>query len=158
MDRAACPKGIAFCPARGGKGAALSWHGRADDPQTSAAAEALDQVWLSRSMGRARQSLTSPTRWPKGLEDSLGATTTRLYVTAEEADQLYNEIHEAFQKLLGPQNRFRKRRDPKLRPADAVPVEFVLMGYPVLDLPPLPEAGQDDEATEAAAGDPESPA
>jgi Helix-turn-helix domain len=127
----------------------VSWRSRVDDPQASQAAEALDQVWLDRSMSRARHSLTSTTRWPKGLEDSMGATTTRLYVTAEEADQLYTEIQRAFQELLGPQNRFRERRDPKLRPADAIPVEFVLMGYPVLDLPPLPDADQVDQANEA---------
>jgi Helix-turn-helix domain len=132
----------------------MSWRARVDDPQTSQAAEALDQVWLERSMGRARHSLTSTSRWPEGLEDSLGATTTRLYVTAEEANQLYTEIQEAFQQFVGTQNRFRERRDPSLRPAGAIPVEFVLMGYPVLDLPPLPDAGQ---AGEAAVDDPDSP-
>jgi Helix-turn-helix domain len=127
----------------------VSWRSRVEDPQASQAAEALDQVWLERSMGRARHSLTSTTRWPEGLENALGATTTRLYVTAEEADQLYTDIQQAFQRLLGPQNRFRARRDPKLRPADAIPVEFVLMGYPVLDLPPLPDAGAAEEGSQA---------
>jgi hypothetical protein len=75
-------------------------------------------------------------------------------VTAEEADQLYTEIHQAFQRLLGPQNRFRDRRDPKLRPAGAMPVEFVMMGYPVLDLPPLPDVGA---GSEAGADGPDSP-
>ena len=36
-------------------------------------------------------------------------------------------------------------RDPKLRPADVLPVEFVLMAYPVLDLPPLPEGDEADQ-------------
>jgi Helix-turn-helix domain len=127
----------------------VSWRSRVEDPQASQAAEALDQVWLERSMSRARHSLTSTTRWPEGLENALGATTTRLYVTAEEADQLYTDVQQAFQRLLGPQNRFRARRDPKLRPADAIPVEFVLMGYPVLDLPPLPEAGAAEKGSQA---------
>jgi Helix-turn-helix domain len=127
----------------------VSWRSRAEDPQASQAAEALDQVWLERSMSRARHSLTSTTRWPEGLENALGATTTRLYVTAEEADQLYTDIQQAFQRLLGPQNRFRARRDPKLRPADAIPVEFILMGYPVLDLPPLPDAGAAKQGSQA---------
>jgi hypothetical protein len=74
-------------------------------------------------------------RWPEGLDDSMGATTTRLYLTPAEADQLYCEIHQAFQRLLGPKNQFRERRDPALRPADAIPIEYVLMGYPILDLP-----------------------
>src|ERR1700722_634564 len=138
----------------------VSWRSRVEDPQASQAAEALDQVWLDRSLSRARHSLTSTARWPKGLENTLGATTTRLYVTAEEADQLYTEIQRAFQELLGPQNRFRVRRDPKLRPADAIPVEFVLMGYPVLDLPPLPDGdqvGQANEVGEAVADGADSP-
>ena len=135
----------------------MSWRARVDDPQASQAAEALDQVWLERSLGRARHSLTSTIRWPEGLEESLGANTTRLYVTAQEADQLYNEIQEAFQRLFGPQNRFRDRRDPRLRPAGAIPVEFVLMGYPVLDLPPLPASEEPGEAGEAGADRPGSP-
>jgi hypothetical protein len=98
----------------------------------------------------------SKTRWPKGLENALGTTTTRLYVTAEEADQLYTEIDQAFQRLLGPQNRFRARRDPKLRPAESMPVEFVLMGYPILDLPPLPDVGEAGEGSEASADGPDS--
>ncbi|MGH3200619.1 MAG: helix-turn-helix domain-containing protein [Streptosporangiaceae bacterium] len=135
----------------------VSWRSRVDDPQASQAAEALDQVWLDRSMSRARHSLTSTTRWPEGLENALGATTTRLYVTAEEADGLYTEIQQAFQRLLGPEHRFRDRRDPKLRPADAIPVEFVLMGYPVLDLPPLPDVDVPGEGSEAGPGGPDSP-
>ena len=124
----------------------MSWRTRTDDPQASQAAEALDQVWLDRSLTRARHGLTAMAKWPKGLEDSLGATTTRMYVTAAEADELYTEIHEVFERLFGTHHRFADRRDPKLRPADAMPVEFVLMAYPVLDLPPLPEADEDDEA------------
>jgi predicted transcriptional regulator len=127
----------------------MSWRTRTDDPQASAAAEALDQVWLDRSLTRARQGLTSMTKWPKGLEDSLGATTTRLYVTAAEADQLYSEISEVFERLVGMHHRYADRRDPKLRPADALPVEFVLMAYPVLDLPPLPEGDEADQDGEA---------
>jgi predicted transcriptional regulator len=121
----------------------MSWRTRTDDPQASAAAEALDQVWLDRSLTRARQGLTSMAKWPKGLEDSLGATTTRLYVTPAEADELYTEISAVFDRVVGMHHRYADRRDPKLRPAGAIPVEFVLMAYPVLDLPPLPE---DDEA------------
>jgi hypothetical protein len=135
----------------------VSWRSRVDDPQASQAAQALDQVWLDRSMRRARHSLTSTTRWPEGLENALGATTTRLYVTAEEADQLYTQIQEAFQRFLGPQNRLRDRRDPKLRPPDAIPIEFVLMSYPVLDLPPLPDVGAVGDGSEAGPDGPDSP-
>jgi predicted transcriptional regulator len=121
----------------------MSWGTRHDDPQASqAATQALDQVWMDRMMSRARRSLTSPAAWPEDLDDSLGASATRLYVTPEEASQLYAEIQRAWNDLFGTNHRFAERRDPKLRPADAIPVEFVLFAYPLLDLPPLPDAGE----------------
>jgi hypothetical protein len=89
-------------------------------------------------MSRARRSLTSPAAWPEDLDDSLGASATRLYVTPEEASQLYAEIQQAWNDLFGTDHRFAERRDPKLRPADAIPVEFVLFAYPLLDLPRCP--------------------
>jgi hypothetical protein len=131
----------------------MSWRTRQDDPQLSRAAEALDQVWLDRALSRARHSLTSTTSWPKVLgRDTLGGTTSRLYLTADEADELYTEIQNTFQRLAGP-HRLKDRRDPKHRPADALPVEFVLLGYPILDLPPLPDADETDDET-----DPDDPA
>jgi predicted transcriptional regulator len=126
----------------------MSWRTRADDSQFMEAAEALDRVWLDRSLTRARNGLTSMSKWPKGLEESLGAITTRLYVTPAEADELYKQISEVFDRLVGSGHRFADRRDPKRRPADAMPVEFVLMGYPILDLPPLPEGDQDETVDE----------
>jgi hypothetical protein len=127
----------------------MSWRTRTDDPEASAAAEALERVWLDSSLTRARNGLTAMARWPKGLEDSLGATTTRMYVTPAEADELYTEISEVFERVVGSRHRFTDRRDPKRRPADAVPVEFVLMAYPVLDLPPLPDSAEEAEEAEA---------
>jgi predicted transcriptional regulator len=130
----------------------MSWRTRTDDdPEATQAAEALDQVWLDSSLSRARTGLTAMARWPKGLEDSLGAMTTRLYVTPAEADELYKEISEVFDRVVGSGHRFRGRRDPEHRPPDAIPVEFVLMSYPILDLPPLPESGPEAEGDEAPA-------
>jgi predicted transcriptional regulator len=123
----------------------MSWRTRTDDAEATQAAEALDQVWLDSSLTRARKGLTAMAKWPKGLEDSLGATTTRMYVTPAEADALHKEISEVFDRLVGSRHRFADRKDPKRRPADAIPVEFVLMAYPVLDLPPLPESRDDAE-------------
>jgi predicted transcriptional regulator len=131
----------------------MSWRTRTDDPQASEAAALLDRVWLDRAITRARRGLTGLAQWPKGLEDSLGATTTRLYVTPAEADKLHTEISQVFDRLVGMGNRFADRRDPKRRPADAVPVEFVLMAYPILDLPPLPNSTEDDEAVDETAPD-----
>jgi hypothetical protein len=118
------------------------------------AAEALDQVWIDRLLNRARRSLTSTASWPQGLNDALGTSSSRLYVRPAEARRLYAMISEAFGQLADDPE-VAGRRDPDRRPADAVPVEFVLLGYPVLDSPLLPEddAADADEAAAAADAD-----
>ena len=130
----------------------MSWRTLQDDPRASRAAEALDQVWLDRSLTRARRGLTSIASWPKALGDTLGGSTSRLFLTPEEADELYTELSQTFNRLTSP-DRYRERRDPKRRPANALPVEFILLGYPVLDLPPLPETDGDAEVGSETAPD-----
>ena len=114
-----------------------------DPPAMQAAAQALNQVWIDRMLTRAQRNLTSSAAWPKTLAESLGAIASREYVTAEEARELYTEIQQAFDRLFREDKRT-ERRDPKLRPADAIPVEFMLLAYPVLDLPPLPASDEGD--------------
>jgi predicted transcriptional regulator len=124
----------------------LSWRTSGQDPQTTLAAQALDQVWLDRSMERARRSLTSMASWPESLHDAMGGATSRNYLTPQEAKEIYAELQKTFELLLGSGGRFADRKDPKLRPPDALPIEVVLLGYPILDLPPIPEdVGADDD-------------
>ena len=123
----------------------MSWQSREGDQQFILAGRALNQVWLDRMMARARHSLTSTTSWPDGFEDDLGGSASMLYVTPAEARELHAEFMKTFERLVGEEDhRFIERRDPKNRPADAVPVEFVLLGYPVLDPPALPGDGKTD--------------
>jgi Helix-turn-helix domain len=123
----------------------LSWRSLHDDPQTAQAAEALDQVWFDRALTRAQRSLLSKRSWPEPLGKTLGASTSRMYLTIEEAAELYTEIEKMFDKLTYSGSRYAERKDPRLRPPDAVPVEFVLLGYPVFDLPPLPGDEETDQ-------------
>jgi Helix-turn-helix domain len=133
----------------------MSWRTRNSDPQLSHAAEALDQVWMDRLMTRARHSLTSMTSWPEEFGEHLGASTSRLYVTPDEAAEIYQQLRETFERLVGTHHRFAERRDPELRPPGSVPVEFVLLGYPILDTPPLPDRDENgDEEDEDPAGGP----
>ena len=146
----------------------LSWGRRPDDPGATVAAEALDQVWIDRLLSRARRSLTSTGSWPRDLDNALGTSSSRLYVTPAEARRLYAQISEAFSELADDPD-IAARRLPGHRPADAIPIEFVLLGYPVLDSPMLPDpdadeaAGTDDAhvgeiaAGRAADGRPEAP-
>ncbi len=131
----------------------MSWRTSHQDPQVSMAAEALDQVWMDRLLSRARRSLTSMNSWPEAFGEDLGASSSRLYVTPGEAREVHAEIRKTFERLVGAHHRFAERRDPRLRPPDAVPVEFVLLGYPVLDSPPLPSAAEaDDDDDDDTAG------
>ena len=66
-------------------------------------------------------------------------------MTPEEARELHVEMMKTFERLVGTDHRFAECRDPELRPPDSVPVEFVLLGYPVLDTPPLPGEGETDQ-------------
>ena len=70
-------------------------------------------------------------------------------MTPEEAKEVHAEMMKTFERMVGTNRRFAERRDPKLRPPDAVPVEFVLLGYPILDAPPLPDTGEADEDPDA---------
>jgi hypothetical protein len=74
-------------------------------------------------------------------------------VTPAEAQELYEEIRQAYDRVVGMHHRFADRRDPKLRPPDAVPVEFVLLGYPILDTLPLPDGDGEESGDDVAAGD-----
>jgi Helix-turn-helix domain len=116
-----------------------------DDPEASRAAEAVSQVWLDRLLTRARRNLTAKSSWPKALDDSLGANASRIYVTPSEAAELYQEVQQAYERLVGTRGRYWERKDPRLRPPDAVTVEFTLLSYPVLDRPPLPDEPAEPE-------------
>jgi Helix-turn-helix domain len=122
----------------------LSWRTSHDDPQATLAAQALDQVWLDRSLARARRSMTSRTSWPESLDDAMGGSTSRSYLTPQEAREIYAELQKTFERLLTSDSLV-ERKDPGLRPPDALPMEFVLLGYPVLDLPPIPEHDDNDD-------------
>ncbi len=130
----------------------MSWRSRQGDPQFSRAAQALDQVWLDRLLTRARRSLTSMASWPAALDDGLGAASSRLYVTPEEARELHAEMMRTFERVAGADHRFAERRDPKRRPPDSVPIEFVLLGYPDLDSPPLPARDEADDDPDTGPG------
>lgn len=123
----------------------LSWQARLGDEQFRLAGQALNQIWLDRVLSRARRSLAATASWPEGFEDDLGGSTSMLYVTPDEARELYGELMKTVERTIGQEHRFTERKDPARRPPGAVPVEFVLLGYPVLDAPPLPvDSGDSD--------------
>lgn len=126
-----------------------------DDPQAAAAADVLDEFWTTRTLNRANSALRRKRSWPAGWLEHLGESQSIIYVTLAEAGEL-QEI------LLAELRRYRERTaDPSLRPPGAMPIEYLILSYPLLDLAsrpvpadpsspadPAPATGQDEEEEE----------
>ena len=96
------------------------------DPEAEIAAGALGRLVRERQLERYwnwRTTRTSyPTRWREAAIDNQHV----FFVTIEEIEELNREIEQ----LLLP--RFRERlTDPSTRPADAVPMEMLVISYPM---------------------------
>lgn len=112
-----------------------------DDPAAAMAAEEVGQFWLDMMLDRARKALSMCGSWPAQWRhnDLLGQTEHITYVTPEEAKQLDAEVQRLFR-------RYDERVDhPDRRPAGAMPLEILMLSYPLLHLsgwaaPPDPPA------------------
>ena len=135
--------------AGGGKGRERPWR-RAisglsmttahDDPNTAAAAEVLTELYMNVTLDRARSALLTRRTLPDDLQNDLGSSQNLRYVTPAEAKQLVAD-------LAGVLDRFRERNsDPALRPPDALPIEWLLLSYPVRDLLGRPAPAPDPES------------
>jgi DNA-binding transcriptional ArsR family regulator len=134
--------------AGGGKGRARPWrmttHGMEitnthDDPDTEIAIDALVSMFRERQLDRYRTwretRATYPRRWRDAAEDA----DLVFHLTAGELKQLSEDL------LALLRSRFPERNtDPSLRPPGSVPVEMLVLAYP-LTLPPAD--GDDREVT-----------
>jgi predicted transcriptional regulator len=123
----------------------LSMSTSQEDPVAAQAAQVTGQVWLDRSLARARRNLLARSSWPDAIDDNLGGHMSRVYVTPAEAAEIQSEIEQLLERIVGPSSRYAERKDPSLRPPDAMPVEFLLLGYPVLGVAPLPGDEEPDD-------------
>ena len=123
-----------------------------DDPQAAAAAEVLDEFWITRTLDRANAALRRKRSWPAEWLGQLGESQSIRYVTPAEAQEM-QEL------LMAALNRYRDRNaDPSLRPPGALPVEYLVLSYPLLDLasrdvPRTPAAGPASAAGRAEDAD-----
>lgn len=113
-----------------------------EDPQAAVAAQEVADFWLDVVLSRARATLRLRSAWPPEWHGNklLGASQDLLYLTPAEAEELGNEARKLGQ-------RFEDRLDhPERRPPDAMPVETVTLGYPLLHLAaqpsPAPAGGE----------------
>ena len=140
--------------AGGGKGRSRPWRLTATgmqfssvhaDPETEMAAVALVRMLRDRQFARYQTWLETNQNFPREWRDAAGSSESIIYLTPGELDELSEEVLA----LVLP--RFRERlTDPARRPPDAVPVEILMLTYPISlpppgDVPP-DEAGGDDPA------------
>ena len=144
--------------AGGGKGRERPWRRAVtgfnlrttqQDPQAAAAAGALDRVWTDRTTERARASLHARHSWPPGWLEVLGESQRLRYLTLAEAAELQDQLRAVL-------DRFTERNEnPAARPPGAMPVEMLLLSYPVLHLagrPVAPRAAEGEGGPPSAAG------
>jgi predicted ArsR family transcriptional regulator len=128
--------------AGGGKGRARPWRVTTigislaaghDDPEAELASGVLVRLIRERQLGRYQTWLETRSSYPRQWREAAGESRLLFQLTAEELEQLNKELPA----LLMP--RFHERlTDPSKRPPGAVPVEMMIVSYPV-HLPP-PEA------------------
>jgi DNA-binding transcriptional ArsR family regulator len=131
--------------AGGGKGRARPWRMTSigmrlasshDDPEAEIAAGALMRLLRERQFGRYRTWLETKATYPRPWQDAADSSEYMLYLTAGELAQLSQELSA----LLVP--RFLDRiTDPSRRPPGSVPVEMLLLSYPI-SLPPADGDGE----------------
>jgi len=119
--------------AGGGKGRARPWRltsfgwniPAAHDPETQVAGDAVLRLSRERAFARYQRwqetKAGHPRKWLEAADDSEYLS----YVTAEELQQVKQELHAVLE-------RFRDRlADPAKRPPDALLVETLLLSYPI---------------------------
>jgi hypothetical protein len=140
--------------AGGGKGRSRPWRLTSSgmqfrsahaDPETEMAALALVRMLRDRQFARYQTWLETSRNFPREWRDAAGSSESIIYLTPTELDELSEEVLA----LVLP--RFRERlTDPARRPPDAVPVEILMLSYPIR-LPPPGDVPADDAAGEAPA-------
>jgi DNA-binding transcriptional ArsR family regulator len=121
--------------AGGGKGRARPWRMTSigmrlasshDDPEAEIAAGALMRLLRERQFGRYRTWLETKATYPRQWQDAADSSQYMLYLTAAELEQLSQELSA----LLVPRC-LERIADPSKRPPGSVPVEMLLLSYPI---------------------------
>ena len=128
--------------AGGGKGRARPWRMTSlaisirghDDPEAELAADVLAGMIRERAADRYQTWLDTKVAYPSEWRAAAGESEFAFYLTAEELTELRDELRE----LLRP--RIEERlTDPSKRPPGSVPVEMLILSYPLrppADTPP----------------------
>jgi predicted ArsR family transcriptional regulator len=124
--------------AGGGKGRARPWRMTSigmsfspthDDPDAEIAASALSRVLRERQLGRYQTWLQTKAAYPRRWREAAGESEWGAYLTAEELEQVNEEI------VTLLRSRFHERlTDPSKRPPGSALVEMLIFSYPISPL------------------------
>lgn len=96
-----------------------------EDAETSVAAKSLERMVFERAMNRFANYVTTKASFPKVWQEASQNIETILWVTPAELDAVAREV-------LGIFNRFFDRiSDSSARPEESLPVEALMLTYPV---------------------------
>lgn len=104
----------------------LSW---GDDAEDAASASALHDVTLEREIQRLRAALAHADQEPEVWRDATEVYQSRLWLTAEEAQQIGEQVRELFL------TKAEERQDPANRPPDARVMALMAWIVPTGPLP-----------------------
>lgn len=97
-----------------------------DDPEAQIAWAALERLLRDRQLGRYRAWLEGRSRYSRRWRDAAYHTQSVAWLTPEELDDVTEQVTALLVGLFPD-----RRDDPETRPADALPVELLSMGYPI---------------------------
>ena len=119
--------------AGGGKGRARPWRMktldiaiRGHDPEAELAADVLAGMILERQRDRHRTWQDTKAAYPSEWRKAAGESDVVVYLTAEELKQLRDQLSELLRPFVHERD-----ADPSKRPPGSVPVEMVMLSYPL---------------------------
>ena len=130
--------------AGGGKGRARPWRITSvgmdisgEDAEAQIASDAVLRVFRERSFARYQEWQRAKAAYPREWREAAADSDFTFYVTADELRQLIDEVHALLRQFHD------RLEDPSKRPPGSLPVETMLMSYPIE--PPRPAQDDGDE-------------
>jgi hypothetical protein len=97
-----------------------------DDPEAEIAWAALERLLRDRQMGRYRDWLEGRSRYSRPWREAAYHSQRVVWLTPAELESVAEQVTALFVGLFPA-----RRDDPEARPAGALPVELLSMGYPI---------------------------
>jgi DNA-binding transcriptional ArsR family regulator len=130
--------------AGGGKGRARPWrmtsigmHISGEDPEAQIASDAVMRVFRERAFARYNEWQRTKALYPKAWRDAADNSDYLVYATPEELKGMNEDLHAVLMRF------YERLENPAKRPPGALPVETLLLSFPIE--PPAPAGDGEDE-------------